>query len=338
MGPSSRPGLRRGGRFLDAAVMNTAEVDTDMPENDVGRTRLDVPPVGRDAADLDVRAKDVQIRKPGNALPRNDHPPSGGFRAALDGPSSGYQPRLDHDAHASRRRKEYACDASAGRREAAGSRVVSSDGHVEDPRGGCKRRRHPADAHQEKERAQREAHGRSSLGSRCAGMVYKVAAVYRSVCRKHDPTVRDDLVEGGRKRFGQSSPLEHLDRGHVGRRSRFSAEEAVKPLLDSAAHRTDVVRPAQQRVTGGLEEVARVAVGNRCEDRRAGCKVFVGLSGDNAGAPSRVEIVHRQEEEVRAPHQRDRFEVRPVAVGLDIGLPDRRQVLRGQIADEVGSP
>ena len=96
------------------------------------------------------------------------------------------------------------------------------------------------------------------------------------------------------------SPLEHLDRGHVGRRSRFSAEEAVKPLLDSAAHRTDVVRPAQQRVTGGLEEVARVAVGNRCEDRRAGCKVFVGLSGDNAGAPSRVEIVHRQEEEVGA--------------------------------------
>ena len=32
---------------------------------------------------------------------------------------------------------------------------------------------------------------------------------------------------------------------------------------------------------------------------------------------------------------RNRFEVRPVAVGLDIGLPDRRQVLRGQIADEV---
>ena len=66
----------------------------DTPENDVGRTRLDVPPVGRDAADLDVRAEDVQIRKPGNALPRNDHPPSGGFRAARDGPGPDTSPGL----------------------------------------------------------------------------------------------------------------------------------------------------------------------------------------------------------------------------------------------------
>ena len=110
-----------------------------------------------------------------------------------------------------------------------------------------------------------------------------------------------------------------LDAGARGVRETAARRLRAGGLGDRRGHRRDVGRAADRDVRVAREQVARVAVRNRGEQRAAGGEVLVGLARDEARTASRGQVVHRQEQQVRRPHERDARVVVEVPVQVDPG-------------------